>query len=68
MQYLEKAYTEVKAFCLKHQEYRIFKADRMLEIRPLLLLIKHTIPTNVCAVSFRLPVDVIPSRGEDIPL
>jgi len=32
MQYLGKAYTGVKAFCLKRQEYRVFKVDRMLEI------------------------------------
>jgi ATP-dependent DNA helicase PIF1 len=33
MQYLGKAYTGVKAFCLKRQEYRVFKVDRILEIK-----------------------------------
>jgi ATP-dependent DNA helicase PIF1 len=32
MQYLGKTYIGVKAFCLKRQEYRVFKVERMLDI------------------------------------
>lgn len=32
MQYLGKTYIGVRAFCLKRQEYRVFKVDRMLDI------------------------------------
>jgi len=32
MEYLNKPYIGVKAFCLKRQEYRVFRVDRILEI------------------------------------
>ncbi|AXI23994.1 ATP-dependent exoDNAse(exonuclease V) alpha subunit - helicase superfamily I member [Cardinium endosymbiont of Sogatella furcifera] len=34
MEYLNKPYIGVKAFCLKRQEYRVFRVDRILEISP----------------------------------
>ncbi|MGI2298817.1 WYL domain-containing protein [Candidatus Cardinium hertigii] len=32
MEYLNKPYIGVKAFCLKRQEHRVFRVDRILEI------------------------------------